>query len=151
MNEERKNRDRLNDDMDLVNLLRRLSSESPRDASPPVEQTITAAFRVLHPRKKPRTWLYAAAAAAILLLSLTLLRQHASTSGNVYSAPGFVALPYSQSGVPLEYVVVVRVELRPSELNALGIPSPVASSPAKLTADLMLGQDGIPRAFRFIQ
>ncbi len=66
-------------------------------------------------------------------------------------APGFIALPYSQSGVPIESIVILRVRLRPADLVPMGVAVPAAASPAEITADLLVGQDGVPRAIRFVQ
>ena len=96
--------------------------------------------------------MYSAAAAAVLLLTLALLPKHSIKPQNdIYLAPDFIALPYSQSAVPLESVVVMRVQMRPTDLISLGVAVPAAASSAKITADILVGQDGVPRAVRLIQ
>ena len=142
-----------NEEIDLLNNLRHLASVQPREASPQIEAKLIAAIRRRHPFRVRRPWLYAAAAAAILLLALLLLPQHEPEARfeYVYSAPGFTPLPYAQSGVPLESVVVMRVQMRPDQLSSLGVAAPAAAASAKITADLLVGQDGVPRAVRFVQ
>jgi hypothetical protein len=139
----------MNEDMELLDNMRRLAAAQPREAGPQVEQKLVAAFRARYSRKTPR-WVYAAVAAA-LLLGLLLLRPAAPSSDIVYAAPGFVALPYSQSGVPLESVVVIRVQMRPAELSSMGVAVPAAASTAYFTADLLVGQDGVARAVRLVK
>jgi len=96
--------------------------------------------------------MYSAAAAAVLLLTLALLPKHSIKPQNdIYLAPDFIALPYSQSAVPLESVVVMRVQMLPADLISLGVAVPAAASSAKITADILVGQDGVPRAVRLIQ
>jgi hypothetical protein len=70
-----------------------------------------------------------------------------------YSAAtaGFIALPYAQSGVPLEEAVIVRVNLQPSEWGSLGVPGPLPHTNGKISADLLVGQDGVARAVRLVQ
>jgi hypothetical protein len=68
----------------------------------------------------------------------------------------FVALPYSQSGVPLENPVIVHMTLGRSELGALGVSAAVVNAreiggTEKIHADLLVGQDGVARAVRFVQ
>jgi hypothetical protein len=141
----------MNEYVDLIDRMRQLASAVPREASPQVQQNLSAAFRARQRRKVP-VWVYAAAAAA-LAFGFTLVRKHpvARPVDYVYSAPGFVALPYSQSGVPLESAVVMRVEMRSSELSSMGVAVPAAASTARLQADILVGQDGIARAVRLVE
>ena len=146
----------MNNNIDLLDNLRRLASAQPREASLHVEQKLISAFRIQHPPRRTRTWLWAAltAAAFILVAFAAFQKFRAATPARfeyVYSAPGFVPLPYAQSGVPLESVVVMRVQMRPSEFSSLGVTAPAAAGSAKITADLLVGQDGVPRAVRFVQ
>jgi hypothetical protein len=139
------------ENIDLTDHLRRLASELPREAGPQVQLNLVAAFRARHPRKA-RAWVYVAAAAAILLLSLIAWRRHPAPPPPeyVFSAPGFVALPYAQSGVPMESAIVIRVQMRSSELTSMGVAVPAMASTASVQADLLVGQDGIARAVRLV-
>jgi hypothetical protein len=142
-----------NEELDLLDNLRRLASDQPREAGPQIEAKLIAAFRSRHPLRVWRPWLYIAATAALLLLAFLLLpkREPEARFEYVYSAPGFTPLPYAQSGVPLESVVVMRVQMRPDQLSSLGVAVPAAAASAKITADLLVGQDGVPRAVRLVQ
>jgi hypothetical protein len=134
----------------LMDSIRRLAAGQPRYASPRVEEKLVSAFRAQQPRKVTR-WLYAAAACVVLAIGTRFMHRHRAPAVYVYDAPGFVALPYAQSGVPLESVVVIRVEMRPSELSSMGVAVPAAASTAKLTADFLVGQDGVARAVRLVE
>jgi len=142
----------MNEDIDLIDKMRRLASALPREASPRVEQRLSAAFRTRHPRKGP-SWIYAAAACVLLLLGLSLIykRQSVRPADFVYNASGFVALPYSQSGVPVESLVVIRVAVTPSQLSSMGVAVPAVASSARVKADVLVGQDGVARAVRLVE
>jgi hypothetical protein len=143
----------MNDNAGLIDKMRRLAWSMPREASPEVQERLVAIFRSRQRRKLPG-WVYVAAAMLLLGLGLTVLRAYRTVpppSGLVYSVPGFVALPYSQSGVPLENAVVIRVQMRPSELSSMGVAVPAAASTAKFEADILVGQDGVARAVRLVE
>jgi hypothetical protein len=140
----------MKEDLDLVDSLRRLASAQPREASPQVERNLVAAFRARQPRKVA-VWIYAAAACVIVALGVMFLHKPRTAVVYAYDAPGFIALPYAQSGVPLESVVVIRVHMRPSQLSSMGVAVPAAASTAQLTADIMVGQDGVARAVRLVE
>jgi len=143
----------MNEDIDLIDKLRRLASALPREASPEVAERLSAAFRVRHPRKAP-IWIYAAAAGVLVLLGLSFLHKRQTVrqpADFVYNASGFIALPYSQSGVPIESVVVIRVQITPSELSSMGVAVPAAASTARVKADVLVGQDGVARAVRLVE
>ncbi len=143
----------MNEDIDLINKLRQLATALPREAGPHVAERLSAAFRARHPRKTP-IWIYAAAACVLVLLGLSFIYQRRTAPAPhdfVYNASGFIALPYSQSGVPLESVVVIRVQITPSQLSSMGVAVPAAASTAKVKADVLVGQDGVARAVRLAE
>jgi hypothetical protein len=143
----------MNDEIDLIDKMRRLASALPHEANPRIEQRVSAAFRARHPRKAP-IWLYAAAACVLLLLALSFIYTRRNTPPRadfIYNASGFVALPYSQSGVPVESLVVIRVAVTPSQLSSMGVAVPAAASTARVKADVLVGQDGVARAVRLVQ
>ncbi len=141
----------MNEEIDLIDRMRQLASALPREANPQVRERLLTAFRARHPRKPP-VWIYAAAAGVLLLLGLSFIyRRPAAPPAFVYNAPGFIALPYSQSGVPLESAVVIRVAITPSELSSMGVAVPAAAATARFKADVLVGQDGVARAVRLVQ
>ena len=140
---------------ELKQRLRELAESSPREASLETQERLLEIFGVRARRK--RAWKYWAAAAASLFIgcvSYLLWQGHerkiaASATSPYVTAPGFFALPYAQSDVPLEHAVVVRVTVAPSEASAWGVPvAPGARN--RVSADLLIGQDGMARAVRFV-
>jgi hypothetical protein len=136
--------------------LRELARALPRDAGPGVEAVVLKAFRARR-RRDRRPWFYAAAA-ALLACGLYAAgwasghRQGIVSAERGYEAMpvGFVALPYSQSGVPLENPVIVRMDIKVSELGAFGVQANATGGVERVRADLLVGQDGVARAVRFV-
>jgi hypothetical protein len=60
---------------------------------------------------------------------------------------GFVPVPYAAPLAPGEFVEVVQRELTPAALARMGFEIQSSYS-SDVTADLMVGQDGLPRAVR---
>lgn len=144
---------------ELKEALNRLAEASPRQASPGAEQGLLEAFRKRR-RGRAAMLAYGAAAAACLALALGWFwvryspsaQTTAAPNDSYYAAPpGFVALPYAQSGVPLEEAVIVRVEVHPAELTMLGMPVTSSQMSGRISADLLVGQDGVARAVRLVQ
>jgi hypothetical protein len=139
---------------ELKQRLRELAEAAPQAASVESEQRLREIFRARQRRR--RAWKYLTAVAASLVIggaSYVLWQGHerkmAATESSYVSPPGFLALPYAQSDVPLEHAVVVRVNMPPSEASALGVPfDPGARK--RISADLLIGQDGMARAVRFV-
>jgi hypothetical protein len=63
---------------------------------------------------------------------------------------GFVAVPYAPPLATGEFVRVVRTELQPIALAHMGIYVDAADS-SEIPADVMLGEDGFPRAVRVVE
>jgi hypothetical protein len=141
-----------------------LARSSPQRPDANLEQRLLAEFRAHHRRRK-RKWMFLAQAAAVLVLafalSFLLMRdtRHAAPSAadnrvqrlNPAALPGFVPLPYGESDVPLGDAVVMRVQVRASDLSALGVSVPPANMGEQIGADVLIGQDGVARAVRFRQ
>lgn len=71
-------------------------------------------------------------------------------SVTIEDAAEFVALDYGDTLADVESVHVVRVQLPPTALTALGWPmSEEADRP--VNADLLVGHDGVARGIRFVQ
>ena len=70
-------------------------------------------------------------------------------SGNAAEDSGFVDVPYALPLVPGEFVSVIRTELAPAALARMGVDvDPVDG--AEVPAELLLGEDGSPRAVRLL-
>jgi len=59
----------------------------------------------------------------------------------------FVPVPYAPPLAPGEYVEVVQAELTPAALARMGFVIQTAGA-GEVTTDLMVGEDGVPRAVR---
>jgi hypothetical protein len=137
--------------------LRALAEAAPQNASPSVEQSLLVHFRKR--RESKRRWTYAVGLAASIAIAAGLYlapRHRVSPIQNVslpddYQTRGFIALPYAESGVPLEQPVIVRVNVLISELGMMGAPLAAATADERVSADLLVGQDGVARAVRFVQ
>lgn len=139
----------MRDQADLEKALETLSKALPRQASPAAEQQVLARFRALRrSRSRSRMWTYGMLTAACLVLSFVLsfgwhvphrrpelVAQPRPDSS--LAAAGFVVLPYGQNDVPLEQPVIVRVKIQ--------------SATGTVNADLLVGQDGMARAFRLVE
>jgi hypothetical protein len=66
-------------------------------------------------------------------------------------AEGFVPLPYADTYGPLEAGEIVRVQLGRAALESLGLPVAGADAGQQVLADVLIGQDGLPRAIRFVE
>ncbi len=66
-------------------------------------------------------------------------------------ATSFYSLPEASSMLPLEYGSVVRVQLPRSAMRIVGLPVNQDRVFERIQADVLLGQDGLARAIRFVQ
>ncbi len=144
----------IDDQVNLPKLLHDLAAAAPSQASAAVGARLRLACRARRMRRLDHHFRIAVAAlAASLLLSLGW-QWHLSQARAlppVESYSGFLALPYAQSGVPIEQVVVVRINLQPADLVSLGLPPALLTGRNTTHADLLVGQDGIPRAVRLTE
>lgn len=60
----------------------------------------------------------------------------------------FIPLPYAEGAVPLTGAQVVTVRLPASALEEIGFPPPGQGSEQYVSADILIGEDGIARAIR---
>lgn len=151
----------MNDPNELRKQLRELAEAAPQHASANVERKLVAQFRTRHARRmRGRLFFLSAAAVLLLALAVSMTRLHKPHSGphlsttetpqnfDAAALSGFVPLPYAQSGVPLGNALVMRVRLRASDLDSLGIPVPMNETEQGIGADVLIGQDGVARAVR---
>jgi hypothetical protein len=134
---------------------------------PDRERALLAAFDAFHARRRRHAWrgvwtAVAASAAMAAVLSWPEPRRLATAPAPVTApsaiasaAPpddsgGFVTWPGAEALPPFESGTLVRVELPASSLQALGI-SRTSSSDAVIPAEVVIGQDGLARAVRFLQ
>lgn len=149
----------------LLDDLRALASDGPREAPPHVEARLIAEFRRRQRRRDLRIWspaLGLAAAAAIALLfwgkpgaaqkpAAVVAMQTAASGADDDSAASFYPLPEAEALPPVENAMVVRVQLPVSSLQLMGVPIDEDRAGASVQADLLLGQDGLARGVRLAQ
>ena len=137
---------------DLAFAFRRLAEISRQHAGPQAEETLRRKFRARVRRQR----LYLGSAAAILALIagyFTANQTHKTIRPEPDAAQvlaGFMPLPYAGSGAPLGETVILRVDL-PVESVEINSAGSAAERTRFVPADLMIGEDGIPRAVRFAQ
>jgi hypothetical protein len=66
-------------------------------------------------------------------------------------ATPFVQLPYADTIAPLESTAIVRLVLPRSALASLGLPVSEDVAGERISAELLLGEDGSPRAIRVVR
>jgi hypothetical protein len=163
------------DDLELALALRRLADSSevpPQD--PARAAALMAAFdaaqaaRARVPQGRHYWGMAGLAAAATVLIAVGLWpgltgRHHSSndatashkpvSSRGVRSEPqppsDFVTVPGAAALPPMESGSLVRMDLPVSLLPSLGVMPP-STSAGKVWADLIFGQDGLPRAVRLV-
>jgi hypothetical protein len=93
----------------------------------------------------------AVGAAAVLALLLIRSQHRAGTVEPFKPSADFVVLPASFALPPPSATTIVRLELRKSDLRQYGfdVPPPVESE--LVSADFVVGEDGLARAVRLIQ
>jgi len=121
-----------------------------------------SAFEARHTRRPAPRWYWAAAIAATVLLGVLLapemvnrLRQagtpaaeDAASAVETYAeSEGFIAVPYAPPLATGEMVRIVHTELNPAALASLGLSVDPAWT-TQLPADVLEGEDGMPRAVR---
>ena len=116
-------------------------------------------FETMH-RSSVRPWMKVVlAAAALLLLAIGLLntirpqKRLAEAGGDLESLTadsGFVAIPYAPPLASGEFVSVVRTELQPTALARMGFYVD-AGYTSSIPADVVVGEDGLPRAVRVVE
>jgi hypothetical protein len=62
----------------------------------------------------------------------------------------FVPLPFAQDESPIGEGEVVRIRLSESALGLLGVPVGASTANEPVTADVVIGEDGVARAIRFV-
>lgn len=72
-------------------------------------------------------------------------------ASGAYEAGDFVLLPFAGGIEPEDAGMVVRVQLTPASLAELGYPMAEASDEGLVRADVLVGEDGWPRAVRLVQ
>ena len=143
----------------VVEALRRLAQDTDVPAADPrAERALLEAFDAVWAQKRaparPRFWRPAAAAALLALAATTtwmIASRPARTPARSAAVPlattEFVIWPGAAELPRFESGHLLRMELPVSALPSLGLVPP-SSRAAVVQADVLVGQDGFPRAVR---
>lgn len=63
----------------------------------------------------------------------------------------YIPLTYLADATAIESGMVLRVELPPSALIAMGLPAPADQTDSRVKADVVVSDDGVARAVRFVR
>jgi hypothetical protein len=129
-------------------------------SSPESRDFLMARFEARNRTRSTPKWFWSFAAVAAALVAGVVAIPHktpvapavevASDSSDAAADPdseGFIAVPYVPPLATGEMLRVVHTELNPAELASLGVNVDPTLT-AQLPADLLLGEDGMPRAVR---
>jgi hypothetical protein len=126
-------------------------------ASPHVERAVLAEMARVHDRRlaPDATPLRFVALAAGLLLAVTiatwLVRSDVPAGAAQLITPsGFIELPNIAALPEMESASIVRVSLPPSALPQYGVSIVAGMTGASVEAELLVAQDGQPRAIRLV-
>lgn len=72
-------------------------------------------------------------------------------AGDNETVTDYIPLTYLADATAVESGIVVRVELSRSALVAMGLPVNVERTDSRVKADVVVGDDGVARAVRFVQ
>jgi hypothetical protein len=146
---------------ELLEDLRALGAEGPREAPGYIEERLRVQFRKQKQRRNLSTWVLASslAAAAITLAVWIPSAKHKPAVAPAIVAPvvedeadaSFYPLPEAEALPAVENAMVVRVQLPVSSLQLMGVPVSDEGADASVQADLLLGQDGLARAVRLAE
>ncbi|MGC2659941.1 MAG: hypothetical protein WA324_18440 [Bryobacteraceae bacterium] len=141
-------------DRELADLIGELRDVSPKQPGPEVRTRLANAFRARQRKRKPlRYYLMPLAASFAIAAALFFARPYLTIrkSGmNNFDTRAFVALPYAQSGVPMEQAVIVRMTIPAATLTSMGMTLSLPPQ-QRVDTELLVGQDGVARAARILQ
>ena len=153
--------DRENDDAVLKGLRTLSGSLRPLEAPPRVEQALLGAYRRNEAvQRRTRLWWQVIAATAtvavVTLAVLTMLPRPVEPDVEMPIAArevvtDYMPVSFARALDPDEFAHVVRISLHRSELLQFGLPMAAVPEGTRVRADVVLGEDGIARAIRFVQ
>jgi hypothetical protein len=141
-------------DRDLALAVRRLDRAVVVPAVDPArEAALMAAFDAAHraagvPGRRQYWFMAGLATAAAILMAFSSTFHHAVPApqppNEFVMVPGAADLPAMESGS------LVRMDVPVAELPALGLTPPPSNRTGLVRTDLVVGQDGLPRAARLV-
>lgn len=144
----------LNEQQQLTELFRLSVAEAQREINE-VPQNLLKAFRAnqIPTDSRSISWLRAAIFVILMLGGWMWYRSHTfdvpkTTSVSHQDDGEFIPLQYAEN--PSNSFQVVRVELGSSDLQQLGFPGVPEWENRSIKADIVVGDDGLPHAIRFV-
>jgi hypothetical protein len=129
----------------MRNLAERVAGIEPPEG---LESAVMAEFDRAHRRRPSRMLAMCGALAASLLAGALLLRPTPPEPAPAVDSQTFYPIPYTAPLEPYERVLIVQKQVSISELIAAGFRIPAADPDGTMRADVMVSQDGRPRAIR---
>ena len=147
---------------ELLEGLRAVASEGPREAPVHVEERLLTEFRRCSRLRRMRTFLSAASAGAIAAAIVVLVWMGPLASRPAVPAAdaaaiadettaGFYPLPDADALPPVESAMVVRVQMPLTSLELIGFPINEQRAAERVEAEVLLGQDGLARGVRLVE
>jgi hypothetical protein len=153
-------------DQKLLEGLRELAADGPREAPLSLEGRLLGALRRRARARRRNIWLSLGSAAIAAGLALVTIRSLPVHQGQSIAqvevaaetpdpsdevALNFYALPDSDALPPLESATIVRVQLPMASLRLMGFPVSEDGAADFVEADMLLGQDGLARGVRLVE
>ena len=152
---------RWEDEHGLSSQFRALRGTAFRRQSETRREQVMQEFDLAHQSVIPASVKWLLSAAAVLLLTVAIgngwrisrrpaaIEATSETVEDLADDNGFVAIPYAPPLATGEFVRIVQTELQPIALAHMGIYVDAADSSA-IPAEVLLGEDGFPRAVRVV-
>lgn len=129
-----------------------LKKEDMSSSGKPAPSSIPApreqAPRIIEPNNQERT------VEARVAKNVSTKRRAATVGGvarDNETVTDYIPLTYLADATAMESGMVLRVELSPSALIAMGLPAPVDQTDSRVKADVVVSDDGVARAVRFVR
>ena len=141
-------------DSGLSAALRALAEDDAKlSASPDVPKRLLSELRAISRARRRRTWYGVSSVAAALLLGIALYTTVQSPSPEAAItevATEFLPLPYYH--LPMNTGSTVRIEVPATALVSFGLaPADFQEGDGTVQADVLVGEDGLARAVRFVR
>ncbi len=146
-------------DAEVSAALRMLAAEARHAEAPAwVEAALVAAFLERAAGARPAwwrlpRWATAGTAGALVVVAAVTLMRRGEPPAVIQEreiATEFIPLVYGYNPGPSESAQVVRVKLRRSSLAALGLPVNPERNAELVSADVVVGEDGVAQAIRLV-
>lgn len=152
-------------DSNLSAALRALAEDDAKlSASPDVQKRLLSELRVISRARRSRTWLGMSSVAAALVLAIALYawrignRQPADTLQTPLAPEAALTevatefLPLRYYHLPMNTGSTVRIEVPATALVSFGLaPADFREGDGTVQADVLVGEDGLARAVRFVR